>query len=438
MLIETLAVLGAGAAGAAGLRYLWRLAAGEDQRRAAALEAERLRWWAQIHIEHARATAAAPAPHTYAPHISYHAGSQSYAPHLASAAARPAAASPEARPPDESRIPDFAQLLATGQVGTPDTLLLGFEAGAARYGAWTDMYSTAVAGKPGTGKSTSQRFYACQTALSGARFVVCDPHYGAGSDSLGESLHPLLEAGAGLCEVASSEADIVNAVLLVQSIGKARTAGDPERTPIILWIDEATALLNRSEIGGALGALLEAIAQEYRKVGVYASISGQLWSADRMPSSLKHSLASVLAHRMHRDVARALLPSGAARYVEGLEAGQALFYKTNGDQVLLTIPNTTARDVELVATRLTSSQPSMPRLDREAQVTVAREGGAASSPRSSGSEAELPPNVARVFALMKGGQSLSSSIKEVYACEGGRKYTAATQEVSQWMTRFLP
>lgn len=439
MLIETLATLGTLGAGAAGLRYLWRLASAEDHRRAVALEAERVRLAAQVAAAQAAASAPPALPQHYAPHYTYtyHAGSQTYAPRISSAAqAAPHAALPAESVVRPSYVPAFGALLATGTISTGGKLVLGYAEGQPLYGSWLDLYSTAVAGKSGTGKSTSQRFFACQTALHGARFVVADPHFEAGADSLGASLAPLLRR-RGLCEVAATEQAILEAVRLVQAIGAARLAGDADRTPVILWVDEATALLNRSEIGGKLGALLEAIAQEYRKVGVYASISGQIWHTDRMPSTLKHSLASVLAHRMHRDMARALVPSSVAKQVESLEAGQVLLYKTNGEQHLLTVPNTTAEDVQRVAALLTDGQPTMPRVAaREVAAEVVREVAAERTDQAA--ESQMPANVARVFAQIKQGGSLSAAIKEVYQCSGGRRYVQATEEVSGWLARVLP
>ncbi len=89
--------------------------------------------------------------------------------------------------------PAFAALLDAGRVGRGQPLLLGYDldsGGVELPGAWLDLYATATAGLPGTGKTTSQRFFACQTALHGARFVVCDPHAGAGDDSLAATPRP--------------------------------------------------------------------------------------------------------------------------------------------------------------------------------------------------------------------------------------------------------
>jgi hypothetical protein len=107
-----------------------------------------------------------------------------YTTHYASQLRAPAAALPSGEAvetPQLTPAPTFAQFLAGGRVGRGNPLLLGFDTdtGAELVGPWLDLYSTAVSDMPGSGKTTSQRFLACQTALHGARFAVCDPHAGA-------------------------------------------------------------------------------------------------------------------------------------------------------------------------------------------------------------------------------------------------------------------
>jgi hypothetical protein len=326
-------------------------------------------------------------------------------------------------------------------VGKGNPLLLGtLDDGSDLVGSWLDLYSTAVAGLPGTGKTTSQRFLAAQTALHGARFVVCDPHHGAADDSLGGTLAPLLPS-VGLCEVASDDRAIMDAVKLVADIGKQRIAGSKERTPVILWIDESTALLNRSTVGAALGELLEAISQEYRKVGIYASISGQIWTAERAGgSALRDSLASCLVHRMKRPQARMLVPSDTARLVEALSVGRAVLYRTSGAVDTIRIPNTTAADVQHVAGLLTADHPtvevppktSTPAGPREVPLnSVCSAYEVPPEVASSAPESDtLPADVARVLRLFADGHNVGEIARQVYdAPKAGGKSAEARRAV---------
>lgn len=310
-------------------------------------------------------------------------------------------------------VPAFGELLAAGRVGKGAPLLLGFEAesGAELAGSWLDLYATATAGLPGSGKTTSQRFFAAQTALHGAQFVVCDPHAGAADDSLAATLAPL--ASRFLVEPADSPKAILEAVRYVAHIGEARVHGrDKDTTPIILWVDELTGLLGRSDVGDELAGLLERIAQEYRKRFVYLSASGQIWTAARATSELRDSLASVLCHRMKRSQARLLLPTDEAATVERLATGEAVLWRTSGQTARVRIPNTTADDVRRVAALLTDDAATMPRVAASptARVQPAVSQFAPADYSALGRGAAPSAEAARVVALFLGGQDAGAIV----------------------------
>lgn len=256
-------------------------------------------------------------------------------------------------------IPTFSTMLDQQLVGQGRRLVLGYDEGGVMEGDWTDLYSTAIGGMPGQGKTTTQRFFACQTALHGARFACLDPHYGAGPDSLGATLAPL--GGAFLCPIASDDKTMLDTVRHIADIGQQRVRGlDKGATPIILWVDELTAILGRSSVGDELAELLERIAQEYRKKHVFVSASGQIWTASRATSELRDSFASVIAHRMKRGQARMLLPTDEAQLVERLSPGRAVLWRTSGATTLIGIPNTTEADVVRVAQMIGGSAQTVP------------------------------------------------------------------------------
>jgi hypothetical protein len=146
---------------------------------------------------------------------------------------------------------------------------------------------------------------------------------------------------------------MLDVVQHIADIGKRRIDGlDADMTPVMLWVDELTALLARSTIGPDLTELLEKIAQEYRKKNVFVSASGQLWSASRTTSELRDSFASVICHRMKRGQARMLLPTDDAQLVERLSPGRAVLWRTSGATAIIGIPNTTEADVKRVATMI--------------------------------------------------------------------------------------
>jgi hypothetical protein len=373
----------------------------------------------------------------------------------------PALPEPEdSEPVGAAPIPTFAAMLDQNLVGAGRKLILGYDEEGAMEGDWTDLYSTAIGGMPGQGKTTTQRFFACQTALHGARFACLDPHYGAGEDSLGTTLAPL--GSIFLCPIADTEKAMLDTVRYIADIGEKRVRGlDRDGTPIILWVDELTALLGRSSIGDELAELLEKIAQEYRKKNVFVSASGQIWTASRATSELRDSFASVIAHRMKRGQARMLLPTDEAQLVERLSPGQAVLWRTSGATALIGIPDTREADVRRVASmiggganaptaplpaansRLTfgfrpanhssiPTTPVTPEVSQKLAATVA-----ASSQAQSGQT--VPAEAQRALALLLAGKEPSEIVLELRKVKTsqGATYQRALKEIMELIRQAI-
>ena len=339
-------------------------------------------------------------------------------------------------------MPSFAQLLDQGRVGKGNPLVLGFDQdnGSEISGTWLDLYSTAIAGLPGTGKTTTQRFLACQTALLGARFAIIDPHAGAADDSLAATLAPL--SSSFVCEPASDDKAILETVRYVADVGKRRITGkDADTTPLILWADELTALLGRSAVGDELAELLERIAQEYRKRHVFVCGSGQIWTAARTSSELRDSFASAIVHRMKRGQARLLLPTEEAATVERLVTGHAVLWRTSGATQTIAVPNTTAADVERVGALLGGLvEPSANGM--AFGFGRLAEGNRKATPEGTEGRpsAEKPTiEAARIVALFLDGKSVPEIVKEVFQLDsnGGRAYVTARATVEQTIRQAL-
>ena len=83
----------------------------------------------------------------------------------------------------------FWQLYQAGQLPSKG-FLLGYsldDDGEAITADWQGLYSSLIGGKSGMGKTTLIRSILAQSALQGGKFIVVDPHHGAGPESTGLS-----------------------------------------------------------------------------------------------------------------------------------------------------------------------------------------------------------------------------------------------------------
>ena len=252
---------------------------------------------------------------------------------------------------------NFWQLYSGGAL--PDNgFLMGYslETNEAVNADWSKLYSALIGGQSGSGKSTLIRSILAQSALQGGRFLVLDPHFGAGEESLGASLQPLRHLM--LADVASDEKQMLDSIAYIRDIGQRRLTGrDSDRTPVILVVDETTALLQRSTAADALTDALGEISQETRKVGVYGLCIGQNFSAEVMPTTVRNSFVSFISCRARRDVARVMTSDNEfGKAAQKLQTGQAVWMTPGGEMWTLAVPNCTQHDLELVASHTANGE----------------------------------------------------------------------------------
>ncbi|HSH80029.1 MAG TPA: hypothetical protein VLA19_16005 [Herpetosiphonaceae bacterium] len=234
--------------------------------------------------------------------------------------------------------PTFAQLRARGWRPTSQRMLLGFSAEGPIYGGIDALLSTAIAGRPGQGKTTALRFVCAQTLLAGGETVILDPH-----GSIAEAI-----AGAPARLMASSTAELGNAAAWLNDELDRRDvayrAGERLFTPLLVLCDEWPLIGLKSKQAVEAGGR---VVLEGRKWGVYALISGQGLPADRFGGSLvRDALSSRYVFRTTPAQARiAGLDKDAAQLVNLLEPGRAVLDGPTVAPVIVAIPNTTANDL---------------------------------------------------------------------------------------------
>lgn len=335
----------------------------------------------------------------------------------------------------------FSQLYSAGQL--PATgFLMGYDVATNEpvTADWKKLYSALIGGQSGSGKSTLIRSILAQAALQGGKFVVVDPHYGAGDESLGASLKPL--QGRMMGAIAHDDKTMTTALEMVKRIGERRIAGiDKSKSPIILIVDEVTALLQRSNIAQLLSDVLGQISQETRKVGVFALCIGQNFDGRIMDTTVRNSFVSFVSCRARRDVARIMTGNPEfGKMANDLTIGQAVWMTPGGEVVTLQVPNCTTADVEMVAGKgfsvvsngiapttgnlalpkdFPSASQGLP--DNQCDELEVLKNNAGSATEALQSDAEAVRN------LVKLGYSQKEIIKELWQVDGGRKYNEAVE-----------
>ena len=246
-------------------------------------------------------------------------------------------------------IPTFQQLLLSGEIAPGKPMILGFAHGQPRRGSFLDIYSAAVAGESGSGK-TATLLYLIGSGLIAEkiRFLGIDPHY-PHPKSLGYKTKALWEAG--LMTMATNKDDSLKVLKEVEkTIDQRLQQLDTDDTPVVLVIDEL-AFLSKTSLGKPLAHTMERISTEGRKCAVYMLASSQTWLVARTGESsvVRDTLTSAYVHRIKPKQANLLLQDKeeadkVKRYCK--QAGDVLLCPVNDESVVCKMPYTTETDMQ--------------------------------------------------------------------------------------------
>jgi hypothetical protein len=310
-------------------------------------------------------------------------------------------------------VPDFDAMLDAGLVGRGRPLILGYAGGQALTGDWKDLYSAMVLGLSGSGKSTTMRYLAASAALRGAKLAIVDYHINAGEESTAASLAELRPAF--LVQPPTDFAGMLDTIRLVQSILDKRVQGDPDRSPIVFLVDEYAAIIARGdELGKALAVLLESILIQGRKVNVIALCATQNPKASRTGGTeVSKTFTSYYIHRTRRSYANIVVEDGDdSRLVADLEPGQALLGRTNGENIVVSIPNTPATVMTRVSQLLLAAPPVM---DLPTRAMPTAPAGAPATELEGELAFKHEARQMRVLQLYLAGASHNEIVAEVYS-----------------------
>ncbi|MFN8504462.1 hypothetical protein [Kouleothrix sp.] len=237
--------------------------------------------------------------------------------------------------------PQLAQLQQIGHVcRSGNSLLVGYADGQPQYIELAECGFIGIGGQPRVGKSVTASLLIDQAVLSGWHVLIGDPHIQK-TDGLLNRLRPL---SGRLARQAVTPEEIAQMVRLADKIGKRRVAGDPDRTPVILVIDEFSNLVWRELLPDDVLAILPSMAAEYAGVGVHGVLIAHDWSkaslGGDLGAALRRAFTHRIIHRMDPGNVEFLLPRGSsaqARAVQGLDKGRALYAGPDGT-VTVTVP----------------------------------------------------------------------------------------------------
>lgn len=248
-------------------------------------------------------------------------------------------------------VPTFQQLLHTGEIAPGKPMILGYANGVPRRGSFLDIYSAAVAGESGSGKTITLLYLIGSGIVScSVQFIALDPHY-PHPKSLGFKTKPLWEKN--VMRIATQKDDMLSALGDVeQTIDRRLKQIDTDTTPVVLVIDELV-FLSKTSIGGNIAQTMERISTEGRKCAVYLLASSQTWLAARTGESsvVRDTLTSAYVHRIKPKQANLLLQDKEeVQKVKKLkDVGEVLLCPVNDDSVVCRIPYTTQQDMSFVS-----------------------------------------------------------------------------------------
>ena len=337
---------------------------------------------------------------------------------------------------------DFYNLFMGGKL-PKDKFFIGtsLDDGTEVTATWQKLYSALIGGMSGSGKSTLIRSLLAQSALQGGRFVVIDPHFGAGEESLGASLQPL--RNLMLCDVASNDREMLSALKFVADIGQRRLSGqDKDHSPIVLVVDETTGILQRGNIAEQLIDVLGMIAQETRKVGLYAFCIGQNFSGQVLPTEVRNSFVSFISCRARRDVAK--VQSGNNEFgklAEQLTIGQAVWMTPSGEVHRISVPNCTQSHLAHIAQTLTVNAHENPMTQPMIPPMIADSSSAKESQEFIGQVIGqvMSAEEQRIKQLFLGGSSVGDIAVELFGVSktAGNPYVKACADVQSALRKAM-
>lgn len=341
--------------------------------------------------------------------------------------------------PYSFKTPSFSQLLTDGRFKRGQ-FMFGYIDGKPRYGVWQEVLNIIIAGMAQSGKTTTSRFMIAQHLMNGAQFVVIDPQARAGEKSLAGSLTGL----PMIAPVAIDREEWLKNIAYVDAIGKKRSNGDTDRTPVILVVDEANDLFDDKEAADSMIDMLRKIMRAYCKVNINALVIGHDWraSATGGSASLREMFQSRYVHNMSKGSAQTLIDDRDCREaITSQKPGNAHLRFADGEIKRVAIPMTTSEDlrniIRLMGSRTSNINKTLSWVDftkqsqteSASQTRVETVSQIPNKMQVAGVELPGDFTVTEILNLIANGNSPSKIVEGVWGVTSGYKYQQGSKTV---------
>jgi hypothetical protein len=311
--------------------------------------------------------------------------------------------------------PPFSQI---AEQVSPGHLFLGQAATGPVWGDVTDLLSTIIAGRPGTGKSTKLRSVCGQLLLIGGHPILFDLH-GSILDDLGSSFE-CAENPADMAEYAHWLDSTLDTRLV------ERRAGKRDFKPLLLLADEMPLI--KATVPDAV-EVIKRLVSEGRKVGMFVLIAGVGVPADILGGSLvRDACASRYVFNTTTQIARmagidAETSKPLLKHLELAGPGRAILATSNRSPEIIAVPYTSIADIrKLVSPATSSAASSAASTDEVIEADM--------KPGVKPAEPAFDARSRRIRDMVKAGISSRQIIQEIWGVQSGAGYTKAAQELA--------
>jgi hypothetical protein len=348
--------------------------------------------------------------------------------------------------------PAGVPMLPSPQDVNPESLLQGVSDGEIAIGVdaqfipfrviWKKLKAVLILGLQDGGKSNTAIWLLSQVLLQGGRLAVIDKHARSEEDSLYQKIQPY--EGVFDVPVGDIPASAMRAIGHVAKVLKARMAGAKCDYPLLLIVDEFTAIMRQMgterEWGQVADTLLEVIGDcnyEGRKHKVYCICIGQASNASSTGGTeIRDTFNTVIVHRMKEKQASMLSMTEEKKQIARLGKGETFIDIEGSDIQYVRIPYVDDAFIAHVARSVGCSEGVLSGFQgRSGDVVESDTNGPSGLSERYIGLSERDEKVKRVLTLREIGLGKEAIINEIWSARkgGGPKYRQAESEYNEIM-----